>query len=104
MKVPRPAKLLFVGGGSALLLMLVVGIARYLLAPHFYLTRVIFWGEYDYKRRASVGSIIVHALMISALVYISVGVGFFAMSLDSAARISMDDCHFASFIIPKRCA
>ena len=30
------------------------------------------WGEYDYKRRASVGSIIVHALMISALVYISV--------------------------------
>jgi CubicO group peptidase (beta-lactamase class C family) len=48
-KVPRPAKLLLVGAGSALLLVLVVGIAGYLLAPHFYLTRVIFWGESDYR-------------------------------------------------------
>jgi CubicO group peptidase (beta-lactamase class C family) len=45
-KIPRPTKLLGIGAGSLLLLALVAG---YLSAPNFYLTRVIFWGESDYK-------------------------------------------------------
>ena len=35
--------------GSLLVLVLVVSVAGYLSAPHFYLTRSIFWGESDYK-------------------------------------------------------
>ena len=46
MKIPRPIKLLGIGAGSLLLLALIAG---YLSAPNFYLTRVIFWGESDYK-------------------------------------------------------
>lgn len=46
MKIPRPIKLLGIGAASLLLLALVAG---YLSAPHFYLTRTIFWGESDYK-------------------------------------------------------
>jgi len=45
-KIPRPIKLLGIGAGSLLLLALIAG---YLSAPNFYLTRVIFWGESDYK-------------------------------------------------------
>jgi CubicO group peptidase (beta-lactamase class C family) len=45
-KIPRPTKLLGIGAGSLLLLALIAG---YLSAPNFYLTRVIFWGESDYK-------------------------------------------------------
>ena len=39
-----------------------------------------------------------------ALVYISLAAGFLARSVPSAARISIDDCHLASFISPNRCA
>ena len=46
MRVPRPLKLLLIGAGSLLVFVLVAG---YLLAPHFYLTRTIFWRESDYK-------------------------------------------------------
>jgi len=45
-RVPRPLKLLLIGAGSLLVFVLVAG---YLLAPHFYLTRTIFWRESDYK-------------------------------------------------------
>jgi CubicO group peptidase (beta-lactamase class C family) len=48
MKVPRPTKLLIIGVGS-LLLLVVVALVGYLLAPNFYLTRTIFWGESDYR-------------------------------------------------------
>jgi CubicO group peptidase (beta-lactamase class C family) len=48
-KIPRPIKLLGIGAGSLLLLALVAVVAGYLSAPNFYLTRVIFWGESDYK-------------------------------------------------------
>jgi CubicO group peptidase (beta-lactamase class C family) len=48
-KIPRPIKLLGIGAGSLLLLALVAMVAGYLSAPNFYLTRVIFWGESDYK-------------------------------------------------------
>ena len=49
MRVPRPIKLLVIGAGSLLMLVLVVVVAGYLSAPTFYLTRSIFWGESDYK-------------------------------------------------------
>jgi CubicO group peptidase (beta-lactamase class C family) len=49
MKLPRAMKLLTMGAGSLLLLALVAIAVGYLLAPHFYLTRAIFWGESDYK-------------------------------------------------------
>ena len=49
MKNPRGLKRLGMGAGSLLALVLVVVVVAYLLAPHFYLTRVIFWGESDYK-------------------------------------------------------
>ena len=42
-------KLLTMGAGSLLLLALVAIAVGYLLAPNFYLTRAIFWGESDYK-------------------------------------------------------
>jgi CubicO group peptidase (beta-lactamase class C family) len=48
-KVSRPIKLLAIGAGSLLALALAVVAVGYLLAPHFYLTRTIFWGESDYK-------------------------------------------------------
>src|SRR5215204_763905 len=47
--VPRPIKLLGIGAGLLLLLAAVVMVIAYLSAPHFYLTRTIFWGESDYK-------------------------------------------------------
>ena len=46
MKTTRPTKLLVTGVGSLLLLVVALG---YLSAPHFYLTRSIFWGESDYR-------------------------------------------------------
>ena len=49
MKTPRRLKLLGIGAGSLLLLAFVIVVVGYLLAPHFYLTRSIFWGESDYK-------------------------------------------------------
>jgi CubicO group peptidase (beta-lactamase class C family) len=49
MKLPRAMKLLTMGAGSLLVLALVAIAVGYLLAPHFYLTRAIFWGESDYK-------------------------------------------------------
>jgi CubicO group peptidase (beta-lactamase class C family) len=49
MKTPRSLKVLGIGAGSLLLLALVMVVVGYLLAPHFYLTRAIFWGESDYK-------------------------------------------------------
>src|SRR5215213_10923416 len=41
--------MLGIGAGSLLLLALVMVVVGYLLAPHFYLTRTIFWGESDYR-------------------------------------------------------
>ena len=49
MKIPRAIKPLGIGAASLLLLALVAVVAGYLSAPHFYLTRTIFWGESDYK-------------------------------------------------------
>src|SRR5918992_6306848 len=49
MKLPRAMTLLTMGAGSLLLLALVAIAVGYLLAPHFYLTRSVFWGESDYK-------------------------------------------------------
>jgi CubicO group peptidase (beta-lactamase class C family) len=46
---PRSLKLVGIGAGALLLLSLVMVVVGYLLAPHFYLTRAIFWGESDYK-------------------------------------------------------
>lgn len=46
MKISTRLKLLGMGAGLLLVLSVVVG---YLSAPHFYLTRTIFWGESDYK-------------------------------------------------------
>jgi len=48
-KVPRSIKLLLIGAGSLLVLVLVMVFVAYLLAPNFYLTRAIFWRESDYK-------------------------------------------------------
>jgi hypothetical protein len=48
-KVPRSIKLLLIGVGSLLVLVLVMVVVAYLLAPNFYLTRAIFWRESDYK-------------------------------------------------------
>src|SRR5687767_11181923 len=47
--VPRPIKLLGIGAGLLLLLAAVVALIGYLSAPHFYLTRTIFWRESDNK-------------------------------------------------------
>jgi CubicO group peptidase (beta-lactamase class C family) len=47
--VPRSIKLLGIGAGLLLLLAAVVVVIGYLSAPHFYLTRTIFWGESDNK-------------------------------------------------------
>ena len=49
MKFSRPIKLLTICAGSLLVLALVVVAVGCLLAPHFYLTRSVFWGESDYK-------------------------------------------------------
>src|SRR5215213_2598370 len=49
MMTPRSLKLLGVGAASFLLLALVIVVVGYVLAPHFYLTRAIYWGESDYK-------------------------------------------------------
>jgi CubicO group peptidase (beta-lactamase class C family) len=48
-KVPRAIKLLLIGAGSLLVLVLVMVFVAYQLAPNFYLTRAIFWRESDYK-------------------------------------------------------
>jgi CubicO group peptidase (beta-lactamase class C family) len=48
-KVPRSLKLLLIGAGSLLVLVLVMVVVGYQLAPNFYLTRAIFWRESDYK-------------------------------------------------------
>src|ERR671912_3030216 len=45
----RRLKLFGIGAGALLLLASVVVVIGYLSAPHFYLTRTIFWGESDYK-------------------------------------------------------
>src|SRR3712207_4491289 len=47
--VPRPLKLLRAGAGLLLMLVSVGVVAGYVLAPTFYLTRSVFWGESDYK-------------------------------------------------------
>ena len=47
--MPRSLKLVGMGAGWLLLLALVLAVVGYLSAPHFYLTRVIFWGESDFK-------------------------------------------------------
>ena len=47
--VPRPLKLLLAGAGLLVMLVSVVVVAGYVLAPTFYLTRSVFWGESDYK-------------------------------------------------------
>jgi CubicO group peptidase (beta-lactamase class C family) len=49
MKTPRSLKVLAISGGSLLFLALVMAVVGYLLAPHSYLMRAIFWGESDYK-------------------------------------------------------
>ena len=49
MRNPRGLKLLGLGAGLLLLLALVLAFVGYLSAPHFYLTRAIYWGESDYK-------------------------------------------------------
>jgi CubicO group peptidase (beta-lactamase class C family) len=48
-KVPRSIKLLLIGAGSLLALVLVMVFVAYQLAPNFYLTRAIFWRESDYN-------------------------------------------------------
>jgi CubicO group peptidase (beta-lactamase class C family) len=49
MKIRRRLKLLVMGAGSLLVLALIMVVVGYLLAPPFYLTRAIFWGESDHK-------------------------------------------------------
>ena len=49
MKSPNRLKVLAIGAGSLLALALVMVGVGYLLAPNFYLTRTIFWGESDYR-------------------------------------------------------
>ena len=49
MKTRRRLKVLGIGAGSLLCLVFLTAVVGYLLAPHFYLTRTIFWGESDYK-------------------------------------------------------
>jgi CubicO group peptidase (beta-lactamase class C family) len=48
-KLPRPIKMLGIGAGSLLLFALIIVVAGYLSAPHFYLTRTIYWRGSDYK-------------------------------------------------------
>src|SRR5215204_5986680 len=45
----RRLKLFGIGAGSLLLLASAVVVIGYLSAPHFYLTRAVFWRESDYK-------------------------------------------------------
>jgi hypothetical protein len=45
----RRLKLFGIGAGALLLLASVIVVIGYLSAPHFYLTRTIFWGESDHK-------------------------------------------------------
>src|SRR5215218_9663697 len=47
--MPRRLKLVGMGAGWLLLLALLMVVVGYLSAPHFYLTRVVFWGESDFK-------------------------------------------------------
>ena len=49
MKTTRRLKPLAIGAGSLLVLAFVVAVVGYLSAPHFYLTRTIFWGESDHE-------------------------------------------------------
>src|SRR5215203_3233592 len=49
MRNPRGLKLLGLGAGLLLSLALVLAFVGYLSAPHFFLTRAIYWGESDYK-------------------------------------------------------
>jgi len=49
MKTPRILKVLAISTGSLLLIALVMVVVGSLSAPHFYLTRAIFWRESDYK-------------------------------------------------------
>jgi CubicO group peptidase (beta-lactamase class C family) len=49
MKTPRKLKVLAISTGSLLLIALVMVVVGSLSAPHFYLTRAIFWRESDYK-------------------------------------------------------
>jgi CubicO group peptidase (beta-lactamase class C family) len=49
MKTPRKLKVLAISTGSLLLIVLVMVVVGSLSAPHFYLTRAIFWRESDYK-------------------------------------------------------
>jgi CubicO group peptidase (beta-lactamase class C family) len=48
-KTSRAIQLLLIGVGSLLVLVLVMVVVGYLLAPKYYLARFIFWGESDYK-------------------------------------------------------
>jgi hypothetical protein len=49
METRRRLKVLAIGAGLLLVLALIIVVVGYLLAPHFYLTRTIFWGESDYR-------------------------------------------------------
>jgi CubicO group peptidase (beta-lactamase class C family) len=49
MKTPRILKVSAISTGSLLLIALVMVVVGSLSAPHFYLTRAIFWRESDYK-------------------------------------------------------
>jgi CubicO group peptidase (beta-lactamase class C family) len=49
METRRRLKVLAIGAGLLLVLALVIVVVGYLFAPHFYLTRTIFWGESDYR-------------------------------------------------------
>jgi CubicO group peptidase (beta-lactamase class C family) len=59
-KRPSPIRLLVMGAGSLLVLALVVVVVGYLLAPHFYLTRTIFWGESDQRDLEKFPARIIH--------------------------------------------
>jgi CubicO group peptidase (beta-lactamase class C family) len=48
-ETPRRLKVLAIGAGSLLSLALAMVVVGHLLAPYFYLTRTIFWGESDYR-------------------------------------------------------
>jgi len=49
MKTSSRLKVLGIGAGSLLCLVLVTAVVGYLSAPNFYLTRTIFWRESDYR-------------------------------------------------------
>jgi CubicO group peptidase (beta-lactamase class C family) len=59
-KTSRAIQLLLIGVGSLLVLVLVMVVVGYLLAPKYYLARTIFWGESDYRDHEKFPSRTIH--------------------------------------------